>query len=75
LISTSSLAPPGLPRNGEQSSLALILKSEALTVDAADNRMVQHAIEHRHREHSTAGEGRVPTAEGEIRSEDHRARA
>lgn len=30
-------------------------------------------FEHRHGEHAVAGEGGIPTAESEIRSEDHRA--
>src|ERR1700680_1118759 len=45
-ISTSSLPP--------QSSLALVLKSEALAVDADDDRVVEDPIEHRHREHAFA---------------------
>src|SRR5580658_6555746 len=48
LISTSSLPPPGLPRNGEQSRLALVLKSEALAVDADDDRVMEDPIEHRY---------------------------
>jgi hypothetical protein len=49
-------------------SLALILESEALAVDADDDRVVKDTIEHRHGKHAVAGEGRIPAAEGEIRS-------
>jgi hypothetical protein len=34
---------------------------------------MQYAVEHRRSEHCVAGESGVPTAEGEVRSEDHRA--
>jgi hypothetical protein len=34
---------------------------------------MEDTVAHRHGEHAVAGEGDVPTAEGEIRSEDHRA--
>ena len=57
----------------EDSGFALVLQSEALSVDVDDGRVVQDPIEHRHREHAVAGEGAVPTTEGEIGSEDHRA--
>ena len=35
--------------------------------------MVQDAIGHRPVQHAVAGEGTVPAAEGQVRSEDHRA--
>jgi len=65
--------PRILPRSSEQSGLALVLESEALAIDADDDRVVQDPIEHRGGKHSIAGESSVPTAEGEIRGEDHRA--
>jgi hypothetical protein len=34
---------------------------------------MEDAIEHRHGEHAVASESTIPTAESEIRSEDHRA--
>jgi len=34
---------------------------------------MEDPIEHRYSEYAVAGEGAVPAAEGEIRSEDHRA--
>src|SRR5260221_6249899 len=57
----------------EQSGLALVLESEALAVDADDSGVVKDAIEHRGGEYAVAGEGTIPTAEGEIRGQDHRA--
>ena len=62
----------GFEWNGQQPGLALILESEALAVDADDRRVVQDTIEHRRGEHAVAGESAIPTAEGKIRSEDHR---
>jgi hypothetical protein len=44
-------------RRREQSSPALVLKSEALATDADDDRMVQDTVEHRHGEYAVAGEG------------------
>src|SRR5580704_10281116 len=70
---TPGLVLRDLARTSEQSGLALILESEALAVDADDSRVVQDAIEHRGGQHAVAGESAVPTAEGEIRGENHRA--
>ena len=53
-----------------ESCFSLVLQSEALAVDVDDDRVVQDAIEHRRGEHAVAGERAVPTAEGEIGSED-----
>ena len=47
----------------EQSGPALVFESEALAVDADDDRVVEDAVEHRHGEHAVAGEGGVATAE------------
>ena len=55
----------------EQSGLALVFQPEALAVDADDDLVVKNAIEHRRSEHGVAGESGIPTAESEIRSEDH----
>src|SRR5260221_5590160 len=57
----------------EQSGLALVLESEALAVDADDGGVVKDAIKHRGGEYAVAGEGAIPTAEGEIRCQDQRA--
>jgi hypothetical protein len=51
----------------------LVFEPEAVAVDADHDRVVQDAIEHRRSEHAVASESGIPTAEGEIRSEDHRA--
>src|SRR5271156_4270070 len=63
----------GFSRSGEQPSLPLVLESEALAVDADNDRVMQYAVEHRRSEHCVTGESGIPTAEGEVRSEDHRA--
>jgi pimeloyl-ACP methyl ester carboxylesterase len=73
LISTSSLAPRDPGRRAEHAGLALVLESEAFAIDADDYRVMEDPIEHRDSEYAVAGEGAVPAAEGEIRSEDHRA--
>ena len=51
-----------LGRSGEHPSLALVFESEALAVDADDDRVVQDTIEHRGGEHAVAGESGIPTA-------------
>jgi hypothetical protein len=55
----------------EQSGLALVFQSEALAIDVDDDGVVKDPIEHRHGEHSVAGEGAIPTAEAEVGDEDH----
>jgi hypothetical protein len=57
----------------EQSCFALVLEPVAFAIDADDSRVVKDAVEHRRGEHAGAGEGAIPTSEGEIRSEYHRA--
>jgi hypothetical protein len=48
-----------LPRaSARQSGFTLVLQSEALSVDVDDDRMMEDPIEHRHGEHTLAGEGR-----------------
>ena len=49
--------------SSEQPSLALVLESEALAVDADDDRVVQDAIEHCRGEDAVAGEGGVPVCQ------------
>jgi hypothetical protein len=44
-----------------------------LSVDADYNRVVEDSIKHRDGQHAVAGERAIPTGEGEVRSEDHRA--
>jgi hypothetical protein len=58
--------------SGDQPASALVLESEAFAVDADDDRLVKDAIEHRHGEHTIAGEGAVSAAESQVRREDHR---
>jgi hypothetical protein len=53
----------------EQSCFALALEPIAFAIDADDSRVVKDAVEHRRGEHAVAGEGAIPTSEGEIRSE------
>src|SRR6202162_1690452 len=57
----------------EQSSLALVLEAITFSIDADDDGVMKDAIEHRGGQHAVAGESAVPTAEGEIRGENHRA--
>ncbi len=57
----------------EQAGLALVLESIALAVDADDGGVMQQPVEHRDGQDDVAGEGAVPTAEGKIGSENHRA--
>jgi hypothetical protein len=57
----------------KQSGFAFVLKPGAFAIDVDDNRVVQNTIERRRREDAIAGESGIPTAEGKIRSEDHRA--
>src|SRR5271165_593631 len=64
------LRDPGCSR--EHARLTFVFESEALAVDADDDRVVQDTIEHRGGEHAVAGESAIPTAEGKIRSENHR---
>ena len=45
-----------LHRFGQDTRFALVLKSEALAVDADNDRVVQDPVEHRHSEHGVAGE-------------------
>jgi hypothetical protein len=52
-----------LTGSSEHVSLAFVFESEALAIDADDDRVVQDPIEHRHAEHAIADEGTVPTAE------------
>ena len=52
-------------RSSKQSGLAFVFQSEALAIDIDDDGMVKDPIEHRHCEYSVAGEGAIPTAEGE----------
>jgi hypothetical protein len=52
---------------------SLFENSALRSYHADDDRVVEDTIEHRHSERAVAGESRVPTAEGEIGSEDHRA--
>jgi hypothetical protein len=52
---------------------ALVLETITFTVDADDGREVKDAIEQPGGQHAVTGGGAVPTAEGEIRGEDHRA--
>jgi hypothetical protein len=49
--------PRGFSRSGEQFRLAFVPESEALAINADDDRVVEDAIEHRHSEHTVAGEG------------------
>ncbi len=44
-----------LAGSSEHLSLAFVLESEALAIDADDDRVVQDPIEHRHGEHAVAG--------------------
>jgi hypothetical protein len=60
-------------RVGKDSRFTLVLESEAPAVDADDDRMMQDTIEHRRSEYGVAGESGIAAAEGEVRSEDHRA--
>jgi hypothetical protein len=57
----------GFSWSSEQSGFALVFESETLTVDVDDDRMMQDPIKHRHGQYAVTGEGRIPTAEGEIR--------
>ncbi len=57
----------------EQVGLAFVFESEAFAVDADDGGVMEDAIEHRHGQNAVAGEGRIPTGEGKIRGQDHRA--
>ena len=44
----------------EQSGLAPGFQSETLAIDVDENGVVKDPIEHRHGEHSVAGEGAIP---------------
>src|ERR1700731_1441763 len=56
-----------------ESGLALVVEPITFSIDADDDGVMKDAIEHRGGQHTVAGEGAVPTAEGEIRGENHRA--
>ena len=63
----------GFGKSAEQLSLTLVLESEAIAVDAPDNRVVKAPIEHGSGKNAVARERAIPTAEGQVRREDHGA--
>ena len=59
-------------RRFQQSGAALVLEPVALALDADDGRMMQQPIQHRRGQHRVTGEGLIPLAEGQVRSQDRR---
>ena len=70
----TELGPSPFPGSREQTGLALVLESEALAVDAHDDRVVKDPIEHRRGKNGVAGERAIPAAEGQVRRVDHEPR-
>ena len=53
----------------KKTHFTLVLQSEGVAIDVDDDEVVKDPIEHRDGEHAVAGEGAIPTAEGDGQSD------